>query len=80
MPTIQANGLELGYAIDGDGPETLVLPSHGRPFRSLQRRIDALAGHHHQQLDMLRDFYREPRTANRQGRSAAFVPLTMRPT
>ena len=25
MPTIQANGLELGYAIDGDGPETLVL-------------------------------------------------------
>ena len=25
MPTIQANGLELGYPIDGDGPETLVL-------------------------------------------------------
>jgi pimeloyl-ACP methyl ester carboxylesterase len=25
MPTIQANGLELGYQIDGDGPETLVL-------------------------------------------------------
>src|SRR4051794_26157235 len=25
MPTIQSNGLELGYQIDGDGPETLVL-------------------------------------------------------
>jgi glyoxylase-like metal-dependent hydrolase (beta-lactamase superfamily II) len=46
------------------GPETLVLPSHGRPFRGLERRIDALTGHHHRQLDMLHDFYREPRTAN----------------
>jgi glyoxylase-like metal-dependent hydrolase (beta-lactamase superfamily II) len=45
-------------------PETLVLPSHGRPFRGLHRRIDALAGHHLQQLDLLQDFYREPRTAN----------------
>ena len=25
MPTIHANGLDLGYQIDGDGPETLVL-------------------------------------------------------
>jgi glyoxylase-like metal-dependent hydrolase (beta-lactamase superfamily II) len=46
------------------GPETLVLPSHGRPFRSLERRIDVLAGHHQTQLDMLHDLYREPRTAN----------------
>jgi glyoxylase-like metal-dependent hydrolase (beta-lactamase superfamily II) len=44
--------------------ETLVLPSHGRPFRGLQRRIDALRSHHHQQLDMLRDHCREPRSAN----------------
>ena len=45
MPTIQANGLELAYQIDGDHPETLVLVngladarSHGRrrflPLRS----------------------------------------------
>jgi glyoxylase-like metal-dependent hydrolase (beta-lactamase superfamily II) len=45
-------------------PDPLVLPSHGRPFRGLHRRIDALAGHHLQQLDLLQDFYREPRTAN----------------
>jgi glyoxylase-like metal-dependent hydrolase (beta-lactamase superfamily II) len=46
------------------GADTLVLPSHGRPFRGLQRRIDALTGHHHRELDKLREFYREPHTAN----------------
>jgi glyoxylase-like metal-dependent hydrolase (beta-lactamase superfamily II) len=44
--------------------ETLVLPSHGRPFRGLQRRIDALSGHHYRTLEVLRDFCREPRSAN----------------
>ena len=44
--------------------DTLVLPSHGRPFRGLHRRIDALTAHHHKDLDKLRDFYREPHTAN----------------
>ena len=32
-------------------PETtLVLPSHGRPFRGLHRRIDQLQAHHHERL------------------------------
>jgi glyoxylase-like metal-dependent hydrolase (beta-lactamase superfamily II) len=43
--------------------ETLVLPSHGRPFRGLHRRIADLAGHHDQQLAALREFCAVPRTA-----------------
>lgn len=30
--------------------ETLVLPSHGRPFKGLHRRIDQLQSHHHERL------------------------------
>jgi len=44
-------------------PDTLVLPSHGRPFRGLHRRLAELAGHHREQLDALRGFCVEPRTA-----------------
>jgi glyoxylase-like metal-dependent hydrolase (beta-lactamase superfamily II) len=44
-------------------PDTLVLPSHGRPFRGLHRRLADLAGHHREQLDALLGFCREPRTA-----------------
>jgi len=33
--------------------DTLVLPSHGRPFRGAHARIDALLEHHHQRLDDL---------------------------
>jgi glyoxylase-like metal-dependent hydrolase (beta-lactamase superfamily II) len=44
-------------------PDTIVLPSHGRPFRGLHRRLADLAGHHHQQLDALREFCAQPRTA-----------------
>ena len=43
--------------------ETLVLPSHGRPFRGLHRRLADLSAHHQQQLAELRDFCVEPRTA-----------------
>lgn len=43
--------------------DTLVLPSHGRPFRGLHRRLADLAGHHEQQLAALRAFCSEPRTA-----------------
>jgi glyoxylase-like metal-dependent hydrolase (beta-lactamase superfamily II) len=43
--------------------DTLVLPSHGRPFRGLHRRLADLAGHHHEQLDALVGFCSEPRTA-----------------
>jgi glyoxylase-like metal-dependent hydrolase (beta-lactamase superfamily II) len=44
-------------------PDTLVLPSHGRPFRGLHRRIEVLRAHHLQQLAALRDACREPRSA-----------------
>jgi glyoxylase-like metal-dependent hydrolase (beta-lactamase superfamily II) len=43
---------------------TLVLPSHGRPFRGLHRRIEVLRSHHLQQLAALREACREgPRSA-----------------
>ena len=44
-------------------PRSLVLPSHGRPFVGLDRRLEELAGHHRQQLAALRDSCLEPRTA-----------------
>ena len=44
-------------------PETLVLPSHGRPFHGLHRRLADVIEHHHQQLAALREFCIEPRTA-----------------
>lgn len=34
--------------------DTLVLPSHGRPFRGLHTRIDQLVGHHQERLDEVR--------------------------
>jgi len=44
-------------------PDTLVLPSHGRPFRGLHPRIAIVRAHHQQQLGALRAACREPRTA-----------------
>jgi glyoxylase-like metal-dependent hydrolase (beta-lactamase superfamily II) len=42
----------------------LVLPSHGRPFRGLHRRIEGLRSHHLEKLDDLRRECRnEPRNA-----------------
>ena len=38
---------------DALSPSTLVLPSHGRPFRGAHARIDALAAHHHERLQEL---------------------------
>ena len=32
-------------------PDTLVLPSHGRPFRGLHQRLDQLRAHHASHLD-----------------------------
>jgi glyoxylase-like metal-dependent hydrolase (beta-lactamase superfamily II) len=43
--------------------DTLVLPSHGRPFRGLHHRIADLRAHHQQQLASLREACAEPRTA-----------------
>jgi glyoxylase-like metal-dependent hydrolase (beta-lactamase superfamily II) len=43
--------------------DTLVLPSHGRPFRGLHRRLADLTAHHREQLDAILGFCTEPRTA-----------------
>ena len=43
--------------------ETLVLPSHGEPFRSLHPRLDAIAQHHAERLDVLASACAEPLTA-----------------
>jgi glyoxylase-like metal-dependent hydrolase (beta-lactamase superfamily II) len=43
--------------------DTIVLPSHGRPFRGLHRRLADLRSHHLKQLEELRAACHEPRTA-----------------
>ena len=42
---------------------TLVLPSHDRPFRGLHDRLDALAEHHRERLDDALEHCDQPRTA-----------------
>ncbi len=42
--------------------DTLVLPSHGRPFRGLHRRIATVRAHHLEQLEVLRAACIEPKT------------------
>ena len=49
--------------------ETLVLPSHGRPFRGLHARLAGLRDHHDARLAETLDALAEPRSA------AALVPL-----
>ena len=49
--------------LEACAPNTLVLPSHGRPFRGLHRRIEVLRSHHLEQLRNLREACREPRAA-----------------
>ncbi len=43
--------------------DTLVLPSHGKPFIGLQQRIDDLRSHHESQLSKLLKACTEPKTA-----------------
>ena len=43
--------------------DTLVLPSHGIPFRGLQQRVDDLTRHHEEQLDKIVAACSEPRAA-----------------
>ena len=43
--------------------DTLVLPSHGRPFRGLHTRIDQLREHHVARLAEVREACAEPRSA-----------------
>jgi glyoxylase-like metal-dependent hydrolase (beta-lactamase superfamily II) len=78
LPTISPNVSVLSSAPEADplraflgsierlgscAPDTLVLPSHGRPFRGLHGRLEDVRAHHWQQLDALRAFCVEPRTA-----------------
>jgi len=44
-------------------PETLVLPSHGLPFRGMHDRIADLNVHHRQRLDKIADVCERPATA-----------------
>jgi glyoxylase-like metal-dependent hydrolase (beta-lactamase superfamily II) len=43
--------------------ETLVLPSHGVPFRGLHARVEDLRSHHNEQLEALVQACNEPKTA-----------------
>lgn len=43
--------------------DTLVLPSHGAPFRGLHERIAELQAHHRERCDVLRGACAEPRSA-----------------
>ena len=43
--------------------DVLVLPSHGKPFRGVKGRLDALIEEHETGLDKLREFCREPKRA-----------------
>jgi glyoxylase-like metal-dependent hydrolase (beta-lactamase superfamily II) len=43
--------------------QTLVLPSHGRPFFGLQARAADLIAHHHEHLQAMTDACAEPKTA-----------------
>jgi glyoxylase-like metal-dependent hydrolase (beta-lactamase superfamily II) len=78
LPTISPNVSVLSSAPDADPlraflaslgrlgechPDTLVLPSHGRPFRGLHRRLADVGAHHREQLDALLAFCGQPRTA-----------------
>jgi glyoxylase-like metal-dependent hydrolase (beta-lactamase superfamily II) len=78
LPSISPNVSVLASAPDADplraflvslarleacAPGTLVLPSHGRPFRALHRRIADLRNHHLEQLGKLEAFCSEPRSA-----------------
>jgi glyoxylase-like metal-dependent hydrolase (beta-lactamase superfamily II) len=78
LPTISSN-ISLTWRRRDDNPlhsfltslqrlrclpeETLVLPSHGIPFRGLQQRVDDLLRHHEEQLDAIVVACAEPRTA-----------------
>jgi glyoxylase-like metal-dependent hydrolase (beta-lactamase superfamily II) len=78
LPTISPNVSVLASRPEGDPlreflaslsdlercrEDALVLPSHGRPFRGLHRRIEVLKAHHRDQLDILRTACRTPQTA-----------------
>jgi glyoxylase-like metal-dependent hydrolase (beta-lactamase superfamily II) len=56
--------LESLMRLEACDPATLVLPSHGRPFRALHARITDLRRHHLEQLGRLEEHCREPVSAH----------------
>jgi glyoxylase-like metal-dependent hydrolase (beta-lactamase superfamily II) len=56
-------------------PDTLVLPSHGLPFRGIALRVAQLRAHHHARLAELEDFVRN---ANRPVSAADALPTLFR--
>jgi glyoxylase-like metal-dependent hydrolase (beta-lactamase superfamily II) len=79
LPTISPNVSVLSSRPDADplgefldsldrlaqcAHDTLVLPSHGRPFRGLHRRLETVRSHHLQQLAALIAACGEPQVAN----------------
>ena len=90
MPTIRANGLDLAYQIDGDGPETLVLVNGLAdtkesweaqvPAFAERYRVDQLRQPRHRRVaDTARPVHdgadgRRPRRARRRARPRAVPP------
>jgi glyoxylase-like metal-dependent hydrolase (beta-lactamase superfamily II) len=64
--------LDSLHRLNALSPDTLVLPSHGQPFRGLQFRIEDLIEHHARQLELLMRVCVQPQTA------AQIVPLMFR--
>jgi glyoxylase-like metal-dependent hydrolase (beta-lactamase superfamily II) len=79
LPTISPNVSLTAWSIDEDpldsflsslerlatlDPQTIALPSHGRPFTGLAARALELRDHHRRHLDQLLEACREPRTAS----------------
>ena len=62
-PDPLASFLDSLAALEALPADTLVLPSHGLPFRGLHARLETLAAHHAGRLDRVRDACREPLTA-----------------
>lgn len=56
--------LESLARLEACDPATLVLPSHGRPFRALHKRIADLRDHHFAQLARVEEHCSEPRSAH----------------
>lgn len=54
--------------------DTLVLPSHGSPFRGIVTRVDELSRHHRRRLAVIHEHCQEPRSA------AELVPRVFRRT
>lgn len=55
-----AEFLQTGSLLEPLPADTLVLPSHGPPFRGLHRRVADLAAHHQERLALCRAVCREP--------------------